>query len=264
QNTFNITLPVQGTGERAVDAWLFTDTMTVGPRTDTFTARAASIGVKISVPGTVEQGERFTAAVGVRNRRDDATVQLHVNGSAGVQTVFLQPPATRLRVPRNGRRVWRVPLRAFRPGNAGITATAGAAEDSADFTVTPADEHGGTGFDMSRDGFTSASSEPGKSLQIRSPAGRLRLHRAEPNTSTVLTTGTYTVAEVDAPQRHRFTVRTANGSFQRTTTQGRQVQSSDGVGVETASELYKRFLREKQKLLERYRLARNRSLQGRD
>ncbi|MDY6761669.1 MAG: hypothetical protein SVY41_01345 [Candidatus Nanohaloarchaea archaeon] len=261
---FNRSLVVKGVGRRAVDAYLFVGNRTVGSRTDTFAARRPPVAVNISVPGLVAEGERFTAHVTVEHRRGTGATALQINGSRGVQTVLLQPSTTRFSVPQDGSRVWRVPLRAFRQGDATITVRSGRVTERVDFGVEPVprDRTPGRTYRPHEDGFRTVSTANGTALQIQRPDGLLRLYPGGQNSTAVLSTDRFKVSETKTPSGRRTVVERGDGSFRRVTWHGKTARTADGVAAETAARLHRRFLREKQKLLERYRIARNETAVG--
>ncbi|MDY6766004.1 MAG: hypothetical protein SVW77_01435, partial [Candidatus Nanohaloarchaea archaeon] len=256
---FNVSLNVSGAGRRGVDAYLFTGNTTVGPRTDTFAVRRSPVTVDVDIPGTVDEGEQFDAVVTVTNRHSASPLEVQLNGSNGIQGLFLRPLATTLPVPRGRQRSWRVPLRAFTAGNGSITARTSAAADTAALTVRNVDSFHSAGqprFQPASDGFQEVPGSSGAAIQIVQPRGHLRLQHRGSTRTTTLVTKDYRVQELRGPGEHRVTVKTGNSTYQVTAADGSLRQEVAGVDDGRAAQLYELLQREKQRLLERYRIAR--------
>ncbi|MDY6770189.1 MAG: C25 family cysteine peptidase [Candidatus Nanohaloarchaea archaeon] len=256
KHRFHVRVRVNGSGRRAVDAYLLTANTSTGPRTDTFTVRDPHRSLGVRTPPRVREGARFLAQVSVTNHGAAPTTQLHVNGSPGVQPVLLQPSTTRITVPDQERRVWAVPLRAFDAGNASITARAGSEATTARFTVAGGRRDDPSTATTAADGFHMPA---GQSLTVSTPEGSLHFRRGDTAATTLRTRGQVIRSRL-GPDHRNVTLTTATGSARLAWTGGRRTEEVAGQAtVADALAAYDLLQRERRKLLERYRIARNES-----
>ncbi|MDY6773844.1 MAG: C25 family cysteine peptidase [Candidatus Nanohaloarchaea archaeon] len=244
KNRFSIPIQVDGTGRFAVETYLFVEGTVVGPRRDNFVA--GTTGLELSIPEIVEEGERFEAVATVKNRRDEPReIPLHINGSRGLQTVFLQESSRKLRVPGRGSRMWRVPLRSFRTGNITVELSSGSSTVSRMIEVERSPEKG----------FAIEPSGSPKTVEIRNSRGWIRTELAG-SPETWLKTGRYTVEERKLPGKTVLVVRGRDGNLKATVEEGEvKVRRKNGITITEALRFYRVLRREKRKLVERYRLS---------
>ncbi|MCJ7478902.1 MAG: C25 family cysteine peptidase [Candidatus Nanohaloarchaeota archaeon QJJ-7] len=249
RKTVRTRFQVNRTGRFKAESYLFVGNHTIGPRTDTFviSPEERNISINVSTPPEVREGERFEAVISIDNPQvEGRNLSLLINGSEGVQTVFLHPNKYELEVPPRNSRNLEVLMKAFKPGDAELNVNAGTSMGQEDFEVMQTTE----------DGFRKVSEGSVKILRLETPQGRLDFRQGRKGTRSSLVTEDFRISEERSGGDTVMEAEKPDGSTRLIVEEGdKKITERNGMRLEEAHHLYQVLRREKNKLVERYRLS---------
>ncbi|MFB6166698.1 MAG: hypothetical protein ABEJ62_00345 [Candidatus Nanohaloarchaea archaeon] len=266
ENLFNFSFRPQTRGKYEVEAFL-SGPVDVGPRTEVFTVRGEEergVELDVSAPESVREGERFRVEAVVVNNADRVKhLQVRVGGSEGVQTGFLRSPVRELSVEPRSRENVSFRLRVFGGGAKNVTVSSSGVSVSRRLEVEEQRlfDASSSGPKFSRSVKTPfesfrVSRQHGTSISLRQKRGRIKLVRSENGSRTVLDVGGARAVHLRSGGRENLSLSTDSGRIEVSRIRGesRVSRTGNGVGLQDLDRYQRMLEREREKLLERFRM----------